>query len=71
MVSEKALCNFVKDRADSFLAVSKLVSKLTSADRSRGAEEVVQRLNTLRGTVGFDKNGKHKLRREVLSWVVY
>ena len=55
---DKVLCEFVKGKADIFLAGTRLLSKFESADRSREAEDVVQRLNTFRGIFGFDKNGK-------------
>ena len=42
VVTEDVLCKFVNDRANTFLVVSKLLSNLESADRSTGAEEVVQ-----------------------------
>jgi hypothetical protein len=62
-VPEKVLYEFMNDKANTFLAVSKLLSKFESGDRSQGAEEVVQRLNTFRGIFGFDKNGKRKLKK--------
>ena len=61
MAPEKVLCEFVNDKANTFLAVSKLLSKFESVDRSRGAKEVVQRLNTLFcGISGFDKSVKRE-----------
>ena len=44
------LTKFVEDRADTFLAANRLKSKLESADRSRVAEEVVQRASIFSST---------------------
>jgi hypothetical protein len=38
VVPEDVMCKFVSDRANTFVVVSKLLSKLESADRSKGAE---------------------------------
>jgi len=43
VVPEDVLEEFVKDRAGTFLAATKLIAKLESVDRARTAEEVVQR----------------------------
>ena len=58
IVPEEVLNKFVEDRANTFLAASKLLSEFQSADRPTAAEEVVQRLNVFqgRGTSGFEKD---------------
>ena len=50
VVPEDVLTKFVEDRASTFLAAARLKSKLESADRSRVAEEVVQRANIFTST---------------------
>ena len=45
VVPEEVLADFVEDRAGTFLAATKLITKLESVDRARAAEEVVQRAN--------------------------
>ena len=45
VVPEDVLNKFVGDKTDTFLAASKLISRLKSADRSTEAEKVVQRLS--------------------------
>ena len=62
IVPEEVLNKFVEDRANTFLAASKLLSDFQSADRTTAAEEVVQRLNVFRGrgTFGFEKDVKPK-----------
>jgi hypothetical protein len=44
------LTKFVEDRADTFLAATRLTSRLESADRATAAEEVVQRANVFSST---------------------
>ena len=63
VVPYKVMCMFVKGKADVFLTGTRLLSKFESDDRSREAEEVVQRLNTFRGIFGFDKDGKRELKK--------
>ena len=62
IVPEEVLNKFVEDRANTFLAASKLLSEFQSADRSTAVEEVVQRLNAFRsrGAFGFEKDTKAK-----------
>ena len=45
IVPEEVLNKFVEDRANLFLAASKLLSDFQSSDRSTAAEEVVQQVN--------------------------
>ena len=45
VVPEEVLTKFVQDRADTFLAATRLTSRLESADRATAAEEVVQPAN--------------------------
>ena len=47
---EHVSTKFVKDRVNTFLAAARLKSKLESADRSRVAEEVVQRASIFTST---------------------
>ena len=54
----EVLCKIVQGKADVLLVVTRLLSKFESAECSREVDEVVQRLNTFRGTFGFDKSGK-------------
>ena len=63
VVPDKVLCMFVKGKANVFLAGTIMLSKFESDDRSREAEEVVQRLNTFCGIFGFDKDGKRELKK--------
>ena len=50
VVPKDVLTNFVEDRANTFLAATRLKSKLESADRSRVAEEVLQRASIFSST---------------------
>ena len=47
MVPDEVLYEFTNERADTFLAAARLMSKMKSSDRVGGAEEVVQRLAVL------------------------
>ena len=42
VVPEEVLAKFVEDRADTFLAATRLMSKLEYVDRAKATEEVVQ-----------------------------
>ena len=50
VVPEDVLTKFVEDRAGTFLAATRLETKLESADQSRVAEEVVQRASIFSST---------------------
>ena len=50
VVPEEVLTKFVEDRADTFLAATRLMSKLESVDRAKATEEVVQQANVFSST---------------------
>ena len=58
VVPEDVLNEFVAERADTLLAASRLKSKLESADRSSGAEEVFRRLNLFHGIFHLHRASK-------------
>ena len=72
VVPEEVLADFVEDRAGTFLAATKLITKLESVDRARAAEEVVQRANIFSSTYQTkDVDGKkwrHTFRTCPLVW---
>ena len=62
VVPKDVLTNFVEDRANTFLAATRLKSKLDSADRFRVAEEVVQRASIFTSTYQIKYNDTGKRR---------
>jgi hypothetical protein len=72
LVSEDVFCNFVADRDDTFLAVTKLKSKMESADLENRTETVVKRLSMFQGTFRFDQDDSKSIERKRCTfWECY
>ena len=72
VVPEEVLTKFVEDRADTFLAATRLMLKLKSADRATAAEKIMQRANIFSNTYQTkDVKGKkwrHTFKTCPLVW---
>ena len=64
VVPEEVIDSFIEEHDDTFLSATQLNNKMESADRTKSAEEVVQRMCTAQKSYGFESLEISQAKRE-------